>query len=191
MAVDPKGLGTYTTKEIQGDAKIQSSEVRWSTVNKGKNKNVQSILRSVQSVTTYIYKLQVLTFSDPCFVNPRSYDYVITVLRLICLQAGIHFYCRSVNREWVFEVFDALLFGMWKQVIKTYKDARFTESILLRKHLQNIIMQQMTAKKMVDFWRLISLFSGQTTDNWNEYVQNINLSILEWFLLGTLQTEGI
>lgn len=53
MAVDPKGLGTYTTKEIQDDAKIQPSEVRWSTVNKGKNKNVLSILRSAQSVTTY------------------------------------------------------------------------------------------------------------------------------------------
>lgn len=125
MAIDPEGLGTFTKKEKSSDPGRQKSEVRLRAVHRGENKYVieQSPTQSTECSTSHHPdNAPVLTLSDPCFVNPNSYDSCRTVLRQIGLQAGIKLYCQEGKREWVFIVCDGLPFGMCQHVMKnTYR----------------------------------------------------------------------
>lgn len=123
-SADPDGFGTFTTKKhMSVDRKM--SEVRMTAIDTGCGQyiiqgNLEQHSKPIASQNPD--RIPVLSLSDPCFVNPNSYNSARAILRQIGLQAGIRQYSREGDREWLFVVCDGLPFGLCQQVIKnTYR----------------------------------------------------------------------
>ncbi|XP_062569670.1 uncharacterized protein LOC134231718 [Saccostrea cucullata] len=130
-SVDPDGLGTYTARCRATERKMK--EVRMTA---SKTDDGQYIIRQAttsndhcQSNSKHPDTSPLLTLSDPCFVNPNSYNSARTILRQIGVQGGIKQYSKEGDREWLFVVCDGLPFGLCKQVINnTYRCQHCTDS---------------------------------------------------------------
>lgn len=123
-SADPDGFGTITTKKhMSVDRKM--SEVRMTAIDTGCGQyiiqgNLEQHSKPIASQNPD--RIPVLSLSDPCFVNPNSYNSARAIFRQIGLQAGIRQYSREGDREWLFVVCDGLPFGLCQQVIKnTYR----------------------------------------------------------------------
>ncbi|XP_041453561.1 uncharacterized protein LOC121406620 [Lytechinus variegatus] len=113
----------------------------------------------------------LVTAGDPVFVNPNSYQSLITVFKNIGKQVGIKKYVEGGKREWVAVSCDGLPFTLAQRVIKeTYTCTCCNEAVFSREaymhHLEKHSLVEVPGIMPLEFdWLLLRIGHGHVEMN--------------------------